>query len=277
MVRIVTCAFVAMIFSLGVQAQSRAAPSIALWRLDCGSFNTPLNSFSDTEAYPGQRRTFTDSCYLIRHGKDYLLFDTGFASSLKGPLDPSKPISLMGSTPITQQIAALGLKASDISIVALSHNHSDHTGQAADFPRATLLIGQADFDALRSLPAPFFTEPDQLRPWLSGVSHLDSVAGDRDIFGDGSVIFVALPGHTAGHHGLLVRLRDFGPVLISADAVHFQAQLDHGVPPSNANRADTLASIDRLQRLINNLHATLIIPHDPDFLDKLPKFPNYAH
>ena len=275
MFRTLLYAVVATLSTLSVQGQAK--PALSLWRLECGSFNTPLNSFSDTQAYPGQRRTFTDSCYLIRHGKDYLLFDTGFAPDLKGPLDPSKPLSFMGSKPIIQQIAALGLVPADIKIVSLSHNHSDQTGQAADFPGATLLIGLPDFEALRTSPAPFFTKPDQLRPWLSGSSPVDLVVGDRDIFGDGTVVFLALPGHTSAHHGLLVRLQDLGPVLITGDAVHFRAQLDHGVPPKNANRADTLASIDRLQRLAEHTHAIVIIPHDPDDLKKLPTFPNEAH
>ena len=267
----------ALLTSIGAMSQTTTTPSVTLWRLDCGSFNTLPNVFSDTEAYPMQHRTFTDSCYLVRHGKELLLFDTGLSTGLRGPLDPAKPLSMMAGTSITEQLARLGIKSSQITIIALSHNHSDHTGQAADFPQAKLLIGRQDIDALRNAPVPFFTEPDQLLPWLSGKSTLDAVDGDRDVFGDGTVVFLALPGHTRGHHGLLVRLQDSQPLLITGDAVHFRSQLRGEVPPTNASRADTLASIDRLQRLAANLHAVLVIPHDPDDVSKIAIFPAFAH
>ena len=71
------------------QAQSPAAaaarPEISLWRLDCGEIGVAdLDSFSDTYAYVGQSRTLTASCYLIRSGDRYLLWDTGLPGALAG-------------------------------------------------------------------------------------------------------------------------------------------------------------------------------------------------
>lgn len=82
----------------------------------------------------------------------------------------------------------------------------------------------------------------------------------------------------AGHHSLLVRLPSSGAVLLSGDLWHFSEQLSHnGVPPENISRADTLASIDRIQQVVRNLKATLVIHHEAADIAKLPLFPASAH
>ena len=76
---------------------------------------------------------------------------------------------------------------------------------------------------------------------------------------------------------LLVRLAS-GPVMLSGDTYHFAEQVAHrGVPPFNTNRAEYLASMDRFDRLARNLHARVIIQHEPADVGKLPVFPAAAH
>src|SRR5262249_26316607 len=88
-------------------------------------------------------------------------------------------------------------------------------------------------DAMKMEPAPFGAEPVLVAPWLKGQSPLEPVSGDKDVYGDGSVIMLAMPGHTPGSYALLVRLAHMGPVLLSGDVVHFEEQLATGnVPPS---------------------------------------------
>ncbi|HZW72291.1 MAG TPA: N-acyl homoserine lactonase family protein, partial [Caldimonas sp.] len=85
------------------------------------------------------------------------------------------------------------------------------------------------------------------------------------------------PGHTPGHSSLLVRLKDKGPVILTGDAVHFRENYDReGVPGFNFDRAQTIASIERLKGIEKNLKATVIIQHDPRDIDKLPAFPASA-
>ena len=100
--------------------------------------------------------------------------------------------------------------------------------------------------------------------------------GDHDVYGDGKVIVLNLPGHTPGHRGLLVRLAS-GPVLLSGDMYHFTEQVQRrGVPPFNTSRAETLASMDRFDRLGRNLRANVIVQHEPADVAKLPAFPQSA-
>jgi len=247
-----------------------------LWRLDGGQFVTELNALSDTLDYPGESATLTNSCFLIEHSEGLMLFDSGFPTSMCGPLDPANGVTSMAGVAISQQLADLGRSPSDVSILALSHYHLDHTGQADQFPQARLLMGRQDIEALRTRDAPFYSELGRLSHWLGGTGRMDPVDGDLDIFGDGAAILLALPGHTPGHHGLLLRLPETGPVLLCADTVHFAAQLVGRVPSFNTNRAESLASIDRVKSLVGNLNAKLITCHDPEDITKLPANPAFA-
>lgn len=270
------CLALAAVVQTGQPARA-ASVDLEMWRLDCGSIQVnDLNQFSDTQAYTGKTYTLTDSCYLIRHGEDYLLWDTGLPESLlgakQGTTDPMAP-SLKAT--IVSQLASIGVRPEQIGRVGISHYHFDHVGQAADFESATLLIGDADLQALKS-GSPGI-DPKPLGPWIEGASKVAAVKGDKDVFGDGSVTMLTLPGHTPGHHGLLVRLANLGPVLLSGDVAHFtQNFATSGVPTFNTNRADSLASMDRFQKLGEALKAIVIIQHEPDDVGKLPAFPASA-
>jgi glyoxylase-like metal-dependent hydrolase (beta-lactamase superfamily II) len=250
------------------QSQAPAKQPLQLWRVDCGSLEVDLSTFSDTGLYAGQRRTLTSSCYLIRNGDQYLLWDTGLDGALAG-----KPRDKDGSElkeRLVTQLARVGVTPSDVKFVGISHYHYDHTGQAADFPNATLLIGKKDFDVVKSREQ----LATRFAPWLTGGGKVEEVARDKDVFGDGRVTMLGLPGHTPGHSALLVRLAA-GPVLLSGDQYHFSEQVaNRGVPTFNADRADTLASHDRFDRLARNLRARVIIQHEPRDISKLPALPH---
>jgi len=254
-------------------APTPSAP-VKLWRLDCGRIWVgDLDSFSDTRAYVGQSRELVASCYLIKHGETYMLWDTGFPRAQLGkPL----PHTADGSTLIVSlldQLKQIGVTLEQISIIGISHYHGDHTGQAADFPAAKLMIGKGDVDAMKENPA----RATALKHWMSEGGALDPVSGDKDVFGDGSVVMLDLPGHTPGHHGLMVHLAHKGWVILSGDAAHLRENYENdGVPPFNVDRARTLASLDRMHKLARNLKATVVIQHEPGDVAKLPAFPTAA-
>ncbi|WP_054310684.1 N-acyl homoserine lactonase family protein [Mesorhizobium sp. 1M-11] len=257
-------------------ATANAAPQVELWRLDCGRIAVnDLSVFSDTFAYAGEKKTLTDSCYVVRHGNDYMLWDTGLPTALLGkPLASDQVLTPTLDRTVPDQLKEIAVKPEAIGRIGISHYHFDHVGQAADFPKARLMIGKADLEALKSNPPPFGAEPSLLAPWLSGSAAVDTVEGDKDIFGDGTVVMLSAPGHTPGSHALLVRLAERGPVLLSGDVVHFEKQFEtDGVPPFNTNRADSLASMARLRSMASTLGATLVVQHDADDIAKLPAFP----
>ena len=251
-------------------------PEVRLWRLDCGSLWTlNLDELSDTRAYVGRSKKFVGSCYLIRHGDAYLLWDTGLSrTALNKPLTKEADSESLTTT-VIDQLASIGVKPAQISMIGISHYHFDHIGQAADFPQAKLLIGQGDFDVL-GRPG-HEARAKQLSPWLHKDAKVEKITGDYDVFGDGSVVMLDLPGHTPGHHGLLVQLPKRGAVLLSGDVAHLRENLESaGVPSFNSDRAQSLASMDRFNKLARNLNATVIIQHEEKDLVKLPVFPEAA-
>ncbi|WP_133478962.1 N-acyl homoserine lactonase family protein [Cognatilysobacter segetis] len=253
------------------------AADVALARLDCGGPPEPVSvaAFSDTFEFDDTKLPLTYSCYLVRDGDRYLLWDTG--NALDGSAAAPK-------VPLVQQLARIGLKPGDIDVVGISHYHDDHTGQLAMVPDATLLIGRADWNAVTQAETPAGMDPKayaerraRFAPWI-GRGKLQTVGGDRhDVFGDGRVLMLDLPGHTPGHRGLLVKLEKTGNVLLSGDVTHFHENYaSNGVPTWNTNRADSLASLDRFKKAAANLKATVVIQHDPRDIGKLPAFPDFA-
>lgn len=270
--------YVASLALSSVFASRAHAADVALARLDCGGEPKPVSvaSFSDTFAYPDLKLPLTYSCYVIRHGDRYMVWDTG------NPRDsePEAP-----RTSLVDLLARAHVPVMAVDYVGISHYHHDHTGQLASLPNATLLIGGGDWDVVRASTPPtgmdaktFESRRAPFAPWLSGGAKVEPVRGDRkDVFGDGSVVMISLPGHTPGHSGLLVKLEKTGYVLLSGDVTHFHENYDtDGVPTWNTSRADSLASLDRFKAIARNLHATVIIQHDPRDIGKLPAYPDFA-
>jgi N-acyl homoserine lactone hydrolase len=265
--------------ALALSAPTAGAAELELWRLDCGRIEVrDLSFFSDTFAYAGRKRSLTDSCYVIRHDAQYMLWDSGLPAGLIGAKPDDKAVLAPSlKVDIPTQLAQIGVKPAQISYLGISHNHFDHVGQAATFPDAVLLMGQADFDALKTKPLPFGVDASLLSPWLEGKSKAEPTSGDHDVFGDGSVVMLKMPGHTPGEMSLLVRLPQTGAVLLSGDVVHFHEQIaNHGVPPFNWDRGESLASMERLTAIARSLKATLIVQHDETHIARLPAFPKSA-
>jgi len=255
-------------------ASAQNASELSLTRFDCGK-TTALNDvsrFSDVAAFKGLNIELTFSCYLVKHGNDYLVWDTGNPAAAGDKPAPTAP-----KTSLVEQLAQLHLKAEQITFVGISHYHGDHVGQLASFPGATLLIGKGDWDVVNQTTPNPAVNPASFTHWISGGGKVEPLPGDKDVFGDGSVIILNTPGHTPGHHSLLVKLKDKGNVLITGDLAHFRENYEsNGVPTFNTSRAETLASLDRFKQLAKNLNATVIIQHDARDIDKLPVFPASA-
>ena len=266
------CAGALISLAAPVQAEpAQPAPDMSLTRLDCGTSQAPTavnQRFSDTYAYGDLKIQLVFSCYLIKHGNDYMLWDTGH--SMTAP-------NVAPKVSVVDQLAKINVTPDQIKYVGISHYHADHTGQVASFPKATVLIGKADWDAI-SAPKPGQGVNFQpFEAWIKGESKVEPQPIDKDVFGDGTVILLRTPGHTAGHSSLLVKLEQMGPVILSGDAVHFRENLDTvGVPAFNFDRAQTVASIERIKKIASNLKAAVIIQHDARDVEKLPVFPAFA-
>jgi glyoxylase-like metal-dependent hydrolase (beta-lactamase superfamily II) len=256
----------------GLPAMGQAPAEVTLTRIDCGTGAAPTDvgqRFSDTFAYKDLKLTFTFSCYLIKHGGDYMVWDTGFAPGT----NPNAP-----TVGIADRLKELNVKPEQVNYVGISHFHGDHTGQLSPFTNATLLIGKGDWDQIVS-PTPMQgANVPGFKSWIDEKRKVEPLTTDKDVFGDGSVIVLRTPGHTPGHSSLLVRLKETGPVLLTGDLVHFHENYESdGVPSFNFDRAQSIASIERVKQIAANLKGTVVIvQHDMRDIGKLPAFPAAA-
>ena len=261
------CAYVLV----GLPALAQSPAEVTLARIDCGTGATPTDvgqRFTDTFAYKDLKLTFTFSCYLIKHGDEYMVWDTGFAPGT----NPNAP-----KVGIVDRLKDLKVTPEQVKYVGISHFHADHTGQLEPFKSATLLIGKGDWDGVTA-PTPMQgANVAGFKSWIDEKRKVEPQTADKDVFGDGSVVVLRTPGHTPGHSALLVRLKEMGPVLLSGDAAHFHENYErNGVPAFNFDRAQTIASIERMKQIVGNVKATVIIQHDMRDIGKLPAFPAAA-
>jgi len=257
--RILLAVVAAAIMSTSVQAQTKPASAVdRLYILNCGEGTAGDVSRWSPGVNEGQSMAFVDSCYLIRHGKDWFLWDTGVSdavAAMPNGLAPPDPRMVTWHLPRTlaSQLQDLGLAPADITAVAVSHTHPDHIGNVELFPTAMLYVQKAEYD----WPGPNNTP--RFRP-EHPVTRLE---GNFDVFGDGSVVIVATPGHTPGHQSLMVRLATTGVVVLTGDAVHFKSNWDNRrVPAMNVDKDATLASMETLSGLLTKEKAQLWINHD---------------
>jgi N-acyl homoserine lactone hydrolase len=255
------------------------SPEVRLYALDCGRIDfSDLSSFSDTGEYDGKSGYIVVPCFLIRHPHGTLMWDTGLGDQVPRETNTGANTGVRMSVeqPLGRQLAAIGLEPAKITYLAFSHLHLDHTGNANAFASATWILNRSELAWATTNPAPFAVVPASFSAYRR--AKVKMIEGDYDIFGDGTVRILKAPGHTPGHEVLMLRLRRAGVVILAGDLYHMRTDRQfRRVPLFNTSRADTLASYDRIERIVRNTNARLIIQHDPDDFRSLPKFPRYLN
>jgi N-acyl homoserine lactone hydrolase len=254
-----------------------------LYRLDCGHSLANDESVWTPGENVGRDIEFSSTCWLMKHGSEWLLWDTGVPeSTLNDPRGWStlpKLIVYHLDKSLTSQLAEIGLKPGDVGRVAISHTHGDHIGNMGLFPNATIVMQRAEYSWIHSPNGPN-DNVNQLmalaRKLMGTPKHLQLIDGDTDVFGDGSVTLVSTPGHTPGHQSLLVHLKNSGFILLSGDVVHLEGNFEENIVPSlNTSKAESLASMERARQLIATYKAMFFINHDKSQTDTLKLIPAF--
>ena len=225
-----------------------------LYVMDCGHNAATDQSRWSPGVNVGKPIELSDNCYLIKHGSQWLLWDTGYPDAVADKPLESPVGKATRPKKLAAQLAEVGVKPEEIAFVAVSHTHGDHVGNVDMFPASTLLIQKAESDwaFAEGKPAPFKKDrPTRL------------LAGDLDVFGDGSVTILSTPGHTPGHQSLLVHLAKTGWLVLSGDAAHFRDNWENRrVASMNTSAEQTTASYKRIADTLAEKKATLWINHD---------------
>jgi N-acyl homoserine lactone hydrolase len=265
-----------LIAVLGIGLARVAAASdgeVRVYALDCGHATLSDSGLaSDTGELAGKPRELSNPCFLVRHPRGDLLWDAGLAPDVQ-----SVPgLDLHAGPPLERQLAALGLTPDALQLLAFSHLHYDHVGHANAFTHATWILNRDELVWAEHEPSHVSMNPALFAGYKRAQTRF--IDGDHDVFGDGRVRILHAPGHTPGSAVLWLDLRDTGPVILSGDLFLARESREHGYVPSiNASRADTLASMARVERIAKRTHARIIVQHDPLDWAALPKPPHYLH
>ncbi|MEA3058532.1 MAG: N-acyl homoserine lactone hydrolase [Sphingomonadales bacterium] len=237
-----------------------------MYVLHCGDIMlNDMGRFSPGFSGPG---TLAVTCYLIKHGQDYVLFDTGLGDEVAAMSNgkPSNAGNWTVKKTLASQLAEIGLKPSDITHVVLSHSHPDHVGNLKMFPQATLVVQETEYDWAMPDGTPRFP------PAMKAIK----ADGDRDLFGDGSVVLISTPGHSPGHQCLLVKLPQTGGVLLTGDSVHTKANWElKRAPRQNFSYSQSIGSLQRMAAVLKTNNAEIWIGHEPTEVARRKYAPAY--
>lgn len=261
----------------------KAGVAEKLYRLDCGHSLANDESVWTPGENVGRHIEFSSTCWLIKHGNEWLLWDAGVPeTALNDPRGWStlpKLIVYHLDRSLTDQLAEIGVKPGDIGRVAISHTHGDHIGNVTLFRNAAIVMQRAEYSWIHSPDGPN-DNVNQLmalaRKLLGTPKNLELIDGDTDVFGDGSVTLVSTPGHTPGHQSLLVHLKVSGFIILSGDVIHSKENFERNIVPSlNTDKAQSIASMEKVRQLIKAYKAALFINHDKSQTDTLKLLPAF--
>jgi N-acyl homoserine lactone hydrolase len=206
------------------------------------------------------------SSALIRHKQGNVLFDTGCHPSVVEHGEERWGSMMKIMTPLMRadetllpSLACVGVQPDDIDVVINSHFHPDHCGCNEFFKKATVLVHAREIEAAN---APGAEAAGYLRADFDHGQKTDAVTGERDVFGDGKVVLIPLPGHTPGSIGAAVHLDRDGSFLLASDAVSLRENLDTDTVPRNTWNADALLQSFAEIRRIEKAGATVVCGHD---------------
>ena len=231
--------------------------------------------------------------YVIEHAKGLILFDTGQdrASVTDGSYFPGGVTGYLyhrlarfdigERDTLTAQLAALGYTPADVDTTIVSHLHQDHIGGLRELAGSDLLVPAAEWAELHR-PAPelrgFLRSHIQL-PGLNwhqaSLERTDDPAlapftESLDVMGDGSLLLLPTPGHTAGSVSLLVRRTGKPPLLLAGDLTYGAEILQRGQLPGVGNRRLLAESTRKVLALQHQQPGLVVLPaHDPTAAQRL--------
>ena len=269
----------------GAIALAQGAVPVRLYVFDGGILESDPGRYHLTKEDVGETR-LSVACYLVTHPRGILMWDTcavpdaewkptGQAVPVRLELADGAERRVAIQSSLDAQLKASGHRAADVTHLALSHYHWDHTANANAFAAATWLVAPVEREAM------FVEKPaGSVRPAtyarLRSSKSVALTAQEHDVFGDGTVILKQAPGHTPGHLVLYLKLPKTGGVLLSGDLYHYpQERTMNRYPNFEVSEEQTRASRAGVETFLKRTGARLWIQHDLTAHAKLRKAPQF--
>ncbi len=220
---------------------------------------------------------------LIERDNDLVLFDTGIGTRIEQEMRPPvywgnlffhRCVMRTRFDPrrdaLVHQLPRLGFKPSDIKHVIISHLHWDHAGGMRDFPDAHFYVGRKEWDFASGLSGGLLFKNAFIKEQFCGAGlnielietnphkPFKNFPASHDLFGDGSMLLVDLPGHSPGLMGLHLRMPSGRRFFFSADTFYFPEGLEQRIPKSKlmallvSEGPEAGSSIEQVYRLMSS-------------------------
>lgn len=254
---------------------------LRLYAFHCGDIDTDKGIVEAGIPSRKERIITPVECFVILHPEGKLLFDTGMhpkvmsnAVEYWGPV--AKHILIPKYSPrqdIMSQIKIIGLNPKDISHVALSHLHLDHSGCINYFASSEVLVQHEEYlHAIQPVPS---QSSGYIRSEFEGNINFNFIHGVCDVFGDRRVVLFPTPGHTTGHQSLYVEL-DSIKIILTGDSCYLERNLEEISPPGPCADVNAAKCSLRFLRKWRDITDGLVLAaHDEEQWKRVKKAPQY--
>jgi glyoxylase-like metal-dependent hydrolase (beta-lactamase superfamily II) len=232
---------------------------------------------------------FVIGSVAVKHPAGLVIVDPAFGESIAADLAGAGPMTMavMGTAhtkqPLVKVMREAGLDPADVRLALLTHAHWDHTGALGDLPNARVLVNRVELEwtrHFRGMEHGVMTHllhraRHQLYTFALDGPAIDGFPGSFDVYGDGSIVGVPMPGHTPGSTAWLVRGEGGVTYLFSGDTSWTFRGVE--LPAHKSVRAFD-EDLPALSKSLGRLHAFLafrpdvvVIPsHDGEALERIP-------
>ena len=260
------------------------ANDLRLYLFECGTLKTYMQFIKMDEGM-NDPYEIPVPFFLITHPRGNVLFDGG--NALEAAEDAHgywgevaevyEPVMTEDDF-VVNQLQSMDIDPGSVRYVVQSHLHLDHSGAVGHFPNAEYVVQRRELEY--AYTPHWFQKPAYIRAdfdrdvnWV----FLDAENDDGyDIFGDGMIKTLFTPGHAPGQTSLVVTLEETGPVILTSDACYTRDHYNNeALPGLLHSAADCASSVQKINRAVDSLGATVVTGHDPDEWPQFKKAPEY--
>jgi glyoxylase-like metal-dependent hydrolase (beta-lactamase superfamily II) len=239
------------------------------------------------------KRALIQGAVIVQYEDTLFLYDAGLGKEIDEQFEGNswfgkKIFAHSEVRPVIEQLGEQNISAADISFIVPSHLHWDHASGLPDFSRTPIWVQAHELDSARRGKRPSFLPSTLVKElnWQTISLNADPLLGfDRslDVFGDGKVILVEIPGHTAGQLGLYLEVSVNERYFFVGDASWTSQGINENKKRSwlirklvklNDNEDQSDQTLLKLNELSINDPTLMIVPvHDERLIATLPQYP----
>ncbi len=233
---------------------------------------------------------------LIQHPKGTFVFDTGLGSNIEGQFHDNfsfwdrQMFKFTTLESLKEILVKNEFTPDSIDFIIPTHLHFDHAGGIEDFPKARVWTTKEEYNhaiSEEANPPAFIKEQYDAKFIKWKFINFNSIPYEvfeesYDVFNDGTIVLVKLPGHTKGSLGMFVNLKSgkryffTGDLTWAAEAFYAPSE-KHAIPRKKVDGdrekvKETIVMVHHLKKKKNNI---IIVPaHDYNAQKSIARYPN---